>query len=161
MLKATVLSLALAMPVAAAAQGTQIDLGGAAQDTSAPVSVDADQLSVDQAAGTATFTGNVRVSQGALRMAAGEVRVEYGASQGEITALHATGGVTLANDTLAAEGQEASYTISSGQVVMAGDVVLTQGPSTIAGNRLTIDLASGTGRMEGRVQTLFQPGARQ
>ncbi|MCJ8138368.1 lipopolysaccharide transport periplasmic protein LptA [Falsirhodobacter halotolerans] len=161
MLKATILSFALALPVAATAQDTQIDLGGAAQDTSAPVGVDADQLSVDQAAGAATFTGNVRVAQGALRMAANEVRVEYGESQNEITALHATGGVTLANETLAAEGREASYTIASGQVVLSGDVVLTQGSSTIAGNRLTIDLASGSGRMEGRVQTLFQPGARQ
>ncbi|WP_153010450.1 lipopolysaccharide transport periplasmic protein LptA [Falsirhodobacter sp. alg1] len=162
MLKATLVLASLAMaPIMASAQGAQIDLGTAEQDTSAPVSVDADQLSVDQATGMATFSGNVRVAQGDLRLAAGEVRVEYGTEQNEIRTMHATGGVTLANAEIAAEAKEASYTIASGEVIMTGDVILTQGPSTMSGQRLVLDLESGNGRMEGRVQTLFQPGARQ
>lgn len=161
MLKTLILLATLAGPAAALAQGTQVDLGGTPQDTSAPVSVDADQLSVDQATGAATFTGNVRVEQGELRLVADQVRVEYGADQGDIQTLHATGNVTLANAEMAAEGQQAAYTIESGIIEMTGDVLLTQGSNTIAGERLTIDAAAGTGRMEGRVRSVFQPGSRE
>lgn len=161
MFKTLILLACLSSPVMALAQTAQIDLGGARQDTSAPLSVDADQLSVDQATGVATFTGNVRVAQGEMLLVADAVRVEYGEAEGEIRTLHATGNVTLANGDMAAEAQQAAYTIASGQIEMTGDVLLTQGASTIAGQKLVIDAAAGTGRMEGRVQTVFQPGRPQ
>jgi lipopolysaccharide export system protein LptA len=143
----------------AEAQGARIDFGGMRQDTSLPVEVTADQLSVDQTNGSATFSGNVVVGQGEMRMSAAEVRVEYTEGGGGIDRLHATGGVTLANATDAAEAREAVYTIASGEVVMTGDVLLTQGQSAISGQRLVINLTAGTGVMEGRVQTVFQPGS--
>lgn len=158
MLRILALLTALSSPSLLLAQAAQLDFGGMAQDTDAPVSVDADELTVDQAGGQATFTGNVRVAQGDLRLAASQVRVEYGAAEGEIRALHATGGVTLASPDVAAEAQQATYTIGSGMIEMSGDVLVTQGPSTIAGERLVIDTAAGTGRVEGRVRTTFQPG---
>lgn len=161
MFKTLILLACMSCPVMAVAQTAQIDLGGARQDTSAPLSVDADQLSVDQATGVATFTGNVRVAQGEMLLVADAVRVEYGEAEGEIRTLHATGNVTLANADMAAEAQQAAYSIASGQIEMTGDVLLTQGQSTIAGQKLVIDAAAGTGRMEGRVQSIFQPGKPQ
>lgn len=155
------LLLALSLPVAAFAQQAQIDFGGLSQDPSAPVTVDADSLSVNQTEGTATFTGNVRVAQAEMRLSAAEVQVEYGETEGEITRLHATGGVTLANGDVAAEAREATYTIAAGTVQMDGDVLLTQGQSTISGQSLLIDLQAGTGTMQGRVQTLFRPEAKE
>ncbi|MBL4916685.1 lipopolysaccharide transport periplasmic protein LptA [Szabonella alba] len=159
---AFVLIAAALAPIAAPsvhAQGAQIDFGGMQQDTSLPVEVTADQLSVDQANGSATFSGNVLVGQGEMRLSAAEVQVEYTEGGGGIERLHATGGVTLANATDAAEAQEAVYTIASGEVVMTGNVLLTQGPNAISGQRLVINLTTGSGVMEGRVQTVFQPGA--
>src|SRR5690606_15014754 len=44
---------------AAMAQQAQIAFGNLAQDTDLPVSVEADQLRVDNADGTAVFSGNV------------------------------------------------------------------------------------------------------
>ena len=41
---------------------------------------------------------------------------------------------------------------------MLGDVVLNQGQNTLAGDRLTVDLNAGTGRLEGNVRTTFQGG---
>ncbi|QUS36918.1 lipopolysaccharide transport periplasmic protein LptA [Falsirhodobacter algicola] len=158
MLKPLLLLAVLGMPLTAMAQDARIDFGGLSQDTSAPVSVDADSLSVDQATGQALFEGNVRVGQGTMRLAADRVTVRYGESEGEISALEAAGNVTLSNGDVAAEAQEATYTIGSGVVEMRGDVLLTQGRSTIAGQSLRIDLQSGTGTVQGRVQTLFQPG---
>jgi lipopolysaccharide export system protein LptA len=64
----------------------------------------------------------------------------------------------MANATDAAESKEAVYTIGSGNLVMTGDVLLTQGKSAIAGQKLVIDLKAGTGTMQGRVSTTFVPG---
>jgi lipopolysaccharide export system protein LptA len=146
-------------PLAAAAQGASVAFGGLKQDTTLPVEIQADELAVNQGDGTATFTGNVLVGQGEMRLSAGAVRVEYGPDGGAIKRLHASGGVTLANKAEAAESRDAVYTIDTGEVVMTGDVLLTQGQSALSGQKLVIDLKAGTGRMEGRVQTVFQPGA--
>lgn len=143
---------------AAVAQQANIAFGGLKQDTTLPVKVEADQLAVNTADGTAQFTGNVLVSQGELRMAAAVVKVKYGADGKSIDQLLASGGVTISNLADAAEAREALYTIGSGVVVMTGDVLLTQGASAIAGQKLTIDLKSGAGTMEGRVSTTFTPG---
>ncbi len=152
---------ALAVPAAAVAQQAQVAFGGLKQDTSLPVQVDADSLTVNQADGTAVFSGNVRVGQGEMRLAAATVRVEYAADGKAIRQLHASGGVTLASASDAAEAREAVYTIADGHVVMTGDVLLTQGQSAISGQKLVIDLKAGTGVMEGRVSTIFVPGKKQ
>lgn len=142
------------------AQGMEVGIGGLRQDAATPVEVTADQLSVNRQAGGAVFEGNVLVVQGALRMAAGKVDVAYGADGQGIERLDASGGVTLATATDAAESTSATYEIASGALVMSGAVLLTQGNVTIAGDRLVADLRSGTGRMEGRVKTVFQPGSK-
>lgn len=142
----------------ASSQEANIAFEGLAQDTTLPVEVEADSLTVNNADGTAVFSGNVLVGQGDLRLAAAEVRVEYSADGNKISRLHATGGVTIANLADAAESREAVYTIDSGQIVMIGDVLLTQGATALSGQKLTIDLKTGTGVMEGRVSTTFVPG---
>jgi lipopolysaccharide export system protein LptA len=153
---ACVLCLPL-MPGLALAQGANVAFGGLTQDTSLPVEVAADQLSVNQADGKATFSGNVLVTQGVLKLSAGEVLVEYTADRTGIDKLYASNGVTLVNDTDAAESRDAVYTIAAGEVVMTGDVLLTQGGNTLSGQKLVINLKTGQGTMEGRVQTVFQP----
>jgi lipopolysaccharide export system protein LptA len=152
---ATIFGLAAQVSLA---QQANVAFGGLKQDTTLPVEVQADQLSVNNADGTAVFTGNVLVGQGEMRLSAGEVKVKYAADGKSIDQLLASGGVTISNLADAAEAREALYTIDSGVVVMTGDVLLTQGPSAIAGQKLTINLKSGTGVMEGRVSTTFVPG---
>jgi len=143
----------------AAAQGATIAFGGLKADTSAPVEVTADELSVNQADGTATFAGHVVVIQGDMRLSAARVAVVYGsADQREIESLEADGDVLLASGTDAAQAQKALYTIGSGVVELTGDVLLTQGANVISGQKLVVDLATGTGRMDGRVRTVLQPG---
>jgi lipopolysaccharide export system protein LptA len=142
----------------APAQQASIAFGGLKQDPTLPVEVSADQLAVDQGDGSATFSGNVKVAQGQMRLAAGTIRVEYATDSKAIARLDATGGVTFASQTDAAESQEAVYTIASGQIVMTGDVLLTQGQTALSGQKLVINLKAGTGVMEGRVTTVFKPG---
>ncbi|MEM6892023.1 MAG: lipopolysaccharide transport periplasmic protein LptA [Pseudomonadota bacterium] len=142
----------------AGAQSANIAVGTGAFDASSPVEVTADEFTVDQSNGRAVFDGNVLVVQGAVRLAAGRVTIEYeeGTSTG-ISRLLASGGVTFVTSTDAAEASDAVYSVSDSIVTLSGDVILTQGQSTIAGDRLVVDLGSGDGRMEGRVRTVFTP----
>jgi lipopolysaccharide export system protein LptA len=142
----------------AEAQGAKIAFGDLAQDTTLPVEVTAESFSVNTADGTAVFTGAVVVTQGEMKLSAAEVRVQYNADQTAIDQLIASGGVTIVNLADAAEAREAVYTIASGVIVLTGDVLMTQGPSAMAGQQLTINLKDGTGLMEGRVTTTFVPG---
>lgn len=158
-LRTLVLAAGLAaLATAASAQQAKIAFGDLEQDTTLPVQVSADQLAVNNADGSAVFTGNVLVTQGEMKLAAAEIKVKYGADQKSIDQLIASGGVTITNLGDAAEAQEAVYTIDSGVIVLTGNVLLTQGPSAMAGQKLTINLKDGTGIMEGRVTTTFQPG---
>lgn len=155
-LRALCLAVVIACP--AVAQQADIRFGGLQQDSSLPVEVTSESLSVDQASGAAIFTGNVMAIQGDMRLTAENVRVEYTADGDGIDRLIATGGVTLVSPTDAAEASEAVYTIASGTVVMTGNVLLTQGRAVISGEKLTVNLLDGTGTMTGGVKTIFQPG---
>ncbi|VDC23464.1 LptA/OstA family protein [Pseudogemmobacter humi] len=154
--RALILTLALSAP--ALAQEANVAFGGLTQDTSLPVEITADTLSVNNADGSAVFSGNVLVGQGEMRLSAAEVRVDYATDSRAIERLHATGGVTIASSQDAAEAREAVYTIDSGLVVMTGDVLLTQGQSALTGQKLTLNLKDGTGVIEGGVSTTFLPG---
>ena len=148
----------LSLTPPAMAQGTQVAFGTIQQDTSAPVEVTADQLDVDQATGTAIFTGNVVIGQGAMRLSAARVVVVYREDSAGIQSLEATGGVTLASGADAAESQRADYDIDSGVIVMSGDVLMAQGQSALSADQMTVDLDGGTARMQGRVKTILQTG---
>ncbi|MEM6823826.1 MAG: LptA/OstA family protein [Pseudomonadota bacterium] len=159
----TIVMLAAAvLAQTALAQGTAISLGGLQHDTTLPVEVTADNLSVANEAGQAVFEGNVLVIQGPMRLAAQTLEVLYAQAEGtgttEISEMLAKGGVTFVNGADAAEAQSAVYSPEAGTLVMVGDVLLTQGAAAISGERLTVDLATGTGTMEGRVRTTFQSG---
>ncbi|MEM0946967.1 MAG: LptA/OstA family protein [Pseudomonadota bacterium] len=145
--------------IPALAQGASVAVGTLQQDTSLPVEVTSDDLSIDNTAGVAVFEGNVIVIQGIMRLTAPRIRVEYDTSEegnNDITEMYATGGVTFVNGPEAAESDEARYLPNTGDLIMTGDVLLTQGPSVMSGEKLTVDLNAGTGVMEGRVRTVFQ-----
>jgi len=91
---------------------TNINLGGVRADTTAPVEVSADNLNVDQDTGTA----------------------------GEISRLNASGGVTFVTETEAAEAASATYDLVAGTLTLNGEVLLTQGPSAISAESMTINL---------------------
>ena len=64
MFKTFLSAIALCATVSVAAAQSQVAFGSMAQDTSAPVEVSADSLSVNQSDGTALYTGNVVIGQG-------------------------------------------------------------------------------------------------
>lgn len=152
------LSLLLACPVGLKAQ-TNINLGGIAADPTQPVEVTADSLTVNQSNGTAIFSGNVLIGQGALRISAQEVQVIYDAASGDIARLLASGGVTFVTETEAAEAASADYDLQAGTLQLTGNVLLTQGASALSAESMTVNLTEGTAQMDGRVRTVFQQDA--
>jgi len=150
--------VALAIPDPAGAQGSQIAFGSMQQDSGLPVEVTADNLDVDQADGTAVFTGNVRIGQGEMRLSAPRVVVVYKEDESGIARLRASGGVTLVSGPDAAEAARADYDIDTGMIEMQGDVLLLQGANALSAEWMTVDTRAGTARMSGRVKTVIQQG---
>lgn len=147
---------ALALPLVAGAQGTEVGFGSMQADTDAPVEVTAENLSVNQDDGTALFTGNVIVGQGEMRLSAPRVLVVYNADRTGIARLEARGGVTLVSGEEAAEAAQADYDVEAATVVMTGNVLLTQGLNALTSDRMIVNLEDGTARMSGRVKTVIQ-----
>ena len=44
-------------------------------------------------------------------------------------------------------------------LALTGDVLLTQGSNVLAGERMTVDLATGAAQVQGRVRSVLQPGS--
>ena len=152
-------AIALALlPVVAWAQAGQVAFGKTQADRNLPVEVTSDNLSVNQADNTATFTGNVVIGQGEMRLAAPRVLVVYLPDRTGIESLEATGGVTLVSGEDAAEAERADYNISTGMIELRGNVLLVQGTNAITGETVLVDTAGGTAQVSGRVKTILQPG---
>ena len=158
-MKYLLLSLVLlTFPPALFAQGANVAFGTIRQDTGLPVEVTADNLSVDQATGTAVFTGNVMIGQGEMRLSAARVLVVYREEAEGIARLEATGGVTLVSGADAAESERADYDIDDGTIVMSGNVLLAQGRNALSSDKMSVRLSDGTAEMSGRVRTVLQSG---
>lgn len=152
-----ILAALLALPLPAAAQ--TVAFGGIKADTRAPVEVTAETLKVDQSTGQANFTGNVLIGQGQMRLSADSVTVTYAqGGQQKIKTLNASGGVTLVNGPDAAEAKEAVYDVETGNIVLTGDAIVTQGQNVLAGDRIEVNLTDGTANVAGRVRSVLQPG---
>lgn len=140
------------------AQGTRLAFGSVQQDSSEPIEVSADQLEVDQNTRVATFTGDVIIVQGEMRLSAPKVVVVYREDKTGIESLEATGGAMLVSAEDAAEADRADYDVDAGQIVMIGNVLLTQEANALAADRMTVRLDDGTAVMQGRVKTILNSG---
>ena len=146
----------------AAVAQIQVGFGGTAHNSSDPIEITSDSLAVDQENGTATFSGNVIVVQGDLRMAAEEIAVVYdldeqGNTQ-DVREVIGSGGVLIARGAEAAEGERALYQVAEDLLTMNGNVLVTQGTGAVSGDRLVVNMLTGEGAVDGgRVRTVLQP----
>lgn len=161
-LRFLLLAVLVLMPGLAVAQGgANLAFGGGAGDPNAEVEVTADTLTIDRDNGNVTFSGDVLVVQGGFRLTSASLTVIYVSTDGggqQIDRMEASGGVVFAMGEDAAEAREALYTPASRQLVLTGDVLVTQGAATITGERMTVDMDTGLGTVEGRVRTVLTPG---
>jgi lipopolysaccharide export system protein LptA len=135
--------------------------------SSDPIQIEADQLEVRDPEKLAVYSGNVRVRQGGTLLEAPTLQVFYsgeataeGVPGSQVSRIEAGPGVTVRSGDQTASGNSAILDMDRDMITMSGNVVLTQGPNVVRGERLVVDLATREGRIEGgRVQTLIAPAA--
>jgi lipopolysaccharide export system protein LptA len=145
----------------AQAQGVPNPFSGMGRDSDKPIAIAADSTTADIRNETATYSGNVRVEQGNLKLRSDTLSIK--ASKGTISRIEAKGNVVLASPQGQATGANAVYDISERVVRMGGKVILAQGPNILRGSSLVINLATGRAELTaaagtgGRVEGVFVP----
>ncbi len=179
MLKKTTVAVAGALIMAGmilpvAGQTFNDAFAGFGSNDKEPIQIEASELQVEDKANTATFTGDVVVTQGEAQLKARKLKVFYdgsgassnAASQQQISRLEASGSVYISSKDQTATGDQASFDMRQEIMVMTGkEVVLSQGPNVVVGNRLTVNLRTGKADLQapksGRVKVLIQPNSLQ
>ncbi len=188
--------VALAAPLAAAAQGPRPAAPGPMQglvqgseNQDQPVQIEAATLEVRDKAKMATFSGNVQVVQGDTTMKCQTLVVFYGPEPGanpskpavttaatapgmpkgaqNIRRIEARGGVTVVTKGQNASGDLGIYDLKTKTITLSGNVVVSQGPNVLHGERVVVDTVTGNARVEsgepgtktaqGRVRALILP----
>jgi lipopolysaccharide export system protein LptA len=175
---AVALLLTAAHP-AAHAQGTTTGvpnaLQGFSQNRDQPIQIEAASLEMVDKKKEATFSGNVKVTQGDTTMTSKSLVVFYegggssspanapakpakgatmqaatpgpgGASS--IKRLEARGNVVVTQKDQVVTGETATFDPKSNLITMQGGVVLTQCKNVMRGDRLTVDMTTGVSRVE-------------
>ncbi len=166
-----------------AAQGPPNALQGFSQNRDKPVQIEASELEVRDKQKIATFKGNVHLIQGDTDMRCKTLDVHYEddatqpgvkaaqpgpGGQQKIKRLEAKGGVVVTQKDQTVTGQNGTFDMKANTVTLLGNVVMSQGPNVLMGERLIVDLTTGVSRVDdeksqgraGRVKGLFQQGPR-
>jgi lipopolysaccharide export system protein LptA len=158
------MTLTAAVLGAAAAPAVDPSLG---LDSTQPIAVNADSFLADLNKDTGTYTGNVIVTQGEVRLHADEVTVH--APGGRASLMEANGNVIVDSPSGQAVGDAGVYDVSQQTIRLIGNVVLTKDANVMRGNALEVSMATGLARLTadaakagpgqppGRVQGLFVP----
>ena len=116
-----------------------------------PVNYAADRIELQDRQNRVVLSGDVVITQGDLRLAAGRTTVAYtDAGALRIQRIDATGGVTVVRGNERASGAAGVYDFNRRVIVLSGGVALRRGGDTLNGGRLTVDLNSGLASVDGR-----------
>ncbi|MGY6645972.1 MAG: lipopolysaccharide transport periplasmic protein LptA [Salinarimonas sp.] len=160
-----------ALTAPAEAQNPDRAFGGLGSDSTAPIRIDADRLDVFDRENRAVYAGNVVAVQGDTTIRCSQLTIHFdrnptgggGDDAGDaIRRIECTGPVTILSQDQVATGDQATYDRASGQMVISGNVALSQGQNVTRGERLVYDIDRGVANVEAggtqRVRGLFVPG---
>jgi lipopolysaccharide export system protein LptA len=172
---ATLLSAA---PVAAQpASGPPNALQGFSQNRDKPIKINAATLEVRDKEKMATFAGDVHLVQGDTMLRSKTLVVFYdddavakaanaptaataAQPKQQIRRAEARGGVIVTQNDQTATGDNGVFDMRANTVTLLGNVVISQGPNVVRGDRLSVDMTTGVSRVEGgRVQALILPSS--
>jgi lipopolysaccharide export system protein LptA len=162
------LSAFAALTAAAQAAPTSKPITGS-HDNNAPINISSDNFQADLNGKNGTWTGNVLVVQGDVKMRSNQVRVST--VNGKADKVFANGNVVVDSpQSGTATGDSGVYSVGPRVVVMTGNVVLKKGKDVMRGTQLTVNLATGQatlgggikvqGHPSGRVQGVFTPNSQ-
>ncbi|MHA7774564.1 LptA/OstA family protein [Roseibium sp. M-1] len=174
-------SAAVVLAGSAHAQTFSDAFAGFGSNDGEPIEIEASELRVEDGNNTATFVGDVVVTQGETSLKTERLKVFYvgsgaktqeSAVQQRISKLEAAGGVFITSKDQTARGDAASFDMNTEFMVMTGrEVVLSQGPNVVVGNKLTVNLKTGQANLTagggkvggqgdgGRVKVRIQPNS--
>jgi lipopolysaccharide export system protein LptA len=158
------------------------------RDQDQPIQIEAVTLELRDKKKIATFSGNVQVVQGDTTIKCQTLIVHYGREIGissdrssgstkqsgtlpdqqNIRLIEARGGVTVVSKDQKASGDVGVYDLHTKTITLTGNVVVSQGPNVIHGERVVVDTVTGNARVEsdanvaqGRVRALIVPSKGQ
>ncbi len=132
-----------------------------------PIAVNAESFTADLNAEAGTYTGNVIVVQGEVKLRADTIVVT--APQGKASRMEARGNVIVDSPSGTAKGDAAVFDVPRRMVRLTGRVVLTKDDNVMRGTALEVEIATGKARLtagaadaaqspgRGRVEGLFNP----
>lgn len=136
---------------------SQTRLEGLSLSNDEPIQIESDRLDVDDAAGTAVFTGNVQVVQGDTTMKSGLMTVYYvddgsgsaATGSSDIERIEVRNKVYISSGTQEATGDEGTFDMIGEVLTLSGDrVVLSDGPNVVVGCKITVQMKTGQARVE-------------
>jgi lipopolysaccharide export system protein LptA len=140
-------------------------------DNNAPISISSDSFQADLNAKSGTYSGNVVIIQGDMKLRANTVKLTT--VNGKADKVMANGNVVVDSPKSGtATGDNGVYSIVPRTVVMTGNVVLKKGKDVMRGVQLTVNLATGQAVLGGgvksqtgaqnnsRVQAIFTPNSQ-
>ena len=103
--------------------------------------------------------GRAEVIQGQNRLRADAINGFV--TDGDLRRVEASGNVYFVTPDQTIRGDRAVYTLAANEVVVSGDVILTQGQNVLTGGRLVYNTRTEAARMEGtsngRIRGVFYP----
>ena len=122
-------------------------------NSNAPIDFSARAIELQDRANRGVLSGDVSVRQGDLSLNAQRVTVAYTGQvldgSPQVSRLDASGGVTVRRPDQTARSSYAVYDLNRRIITMLGAVTLNQGPNTVNGGRLTINLDTGRAVIDG------------
>ena len=165
----TTMSFLLAFMTAATAQVSGQAFEGFRGSSKEPISIEADNLEVLDGEARAIFEGNVNVRQGGSLIVTGRLVVHYlkggGGGQNDIERLDLSGGLVVTSDDNTISAEEGTYMVTTEDITLTGDVVVSQGESIAKGCTLIANMKTNRARLQacpgqkGRVRSVFKPGS--
>jgi len=134
-------------------------------DANQPIAVSADRFVAEKnpTAGangtiTGTYSGNVIITQGEIRMRANTVRINV--IDNKPNKIYADGAVVVNSASGTATGDAGVYDVAPRLVTLTGHVVLTKDKNVMRGAQLTVNLVTGVAQLGGggRINSTLQPG---
>ena len=139
-------------------------------DNNAPINISSDNFQADLNGKSGTWTGNVLVIQGDMKMRANSVHMTT--VNGKTDKIFASGNVVVDSpNSGTATGDNGVYSVVPRTVLLTGRVVLKKGKNVMQGTQVTLNMATGQMVMTaggaktpnnpgGRVQSVFQPNSQ-
>lgn len=128
------------------------DLTSFTSDSDGPMTIESDSLEVNDAKGSALFSGDVIANRGGQQIKAKSIAVSYVASgtgalpegQDNIRRIVAEGNVVVsAPDDQVVTGDKLDYDAKTSIITVSGNVTTTKGKNVIKGDKLVVNLETG------------------